>query len=87
MSENESKKETKPVGKKADTEVIEKAVPKQAVKEVIAVPRFSYQSIVNSKQFKRIERDLLRVLLDKNREYTVQEAREILEYEMKRTVE
>ena len=49
-------------------------------------PRFSRQSLIGSSQFVRIERDLLRVLLSSDREYTVQEARKILDAELNREV-
>jgi len=86
MNEKGIKTETKEKISKVDKETVGKAV-EEPIKEVIAVPRFSYKSLIGSSQFKRIERDLLRVLLNENSEYTVQEARDILEQEMKRTVE
>ena len=50
------------------------------------IDKFPYRSIVNSTQFKHVERDLLKALLDENKVYSLNEAKKILDKEIKREV-
>ena len=48
--------------------------------------KFDVESILKSKQFKMIERDVLSVLLDEKKEYSIKQVREMLDRELTRTV-
>jgi predicted transcriptional regulator len=49
-------------------------------------PKFRYESIIQSAWITRVDKDLLKVLLDKERSYTHLEVQQILEKEKKRVI-
>lgn len=53
----------------------EKITTKKAVKKETT---YSKEILLESDSFKRVERDFLRALLDDKREYSINEAREVL---------
>lgn len=68
----------------AEIEVKEEKAKTQNLKEPEVT--FSVESILNSKQFNNIQRDLLGVKLNSNRNYTLNQVSEILKNELSRKV-
>ena len=62
----------------------EKTTTKKVVKKETT---YSKEVLLESDSFKRVERDFLRVLLDDKQEYSIDEAREILNKKLEGVVE
>lgn len=62
----------------------EKAATKKVVKKETT---YSKEILLESDSFKRVERDFLQALLDDNQEYSIDEAREILNKKLEGVVE
>ena len=62
----------------------EKTTTKKVVKKETT---YSKEVLLESDSFKRVERDFLQALLDDNQEYSIDEAREILNKKLEGVVE